>query len=107
MIFLIDANQGLICPAAAASEGVSPALLTRARSVAAEHGALSKQLAEGFDTRTAKKVGELSPVASALKEWEHANEVRDIPSRGLSQSDCHLTVSRRAEKSHRRLLYRR
>ncbi|EON69507.1 hypothetical protein W97_08767 [Coniosporium apollinis CBS 100218] len=98
--------------AAAASEGVSPALLTRARSVAAEHGTLSKQLAEGFDTRTAKKVGELSPVASALKEWEYANESlaelrnliadssTDAELRSLASEDLPSTLSQLSQASH-------
>ncbi|KAI9813285.1 MAG: hypothetical protein M1827_004227 [Pycnora praestabilis] len=52
---------------------ISPALLNRARSITAEYSALSKNLAEEFDTKTAKRVGELSSVANALKAWENAN----------------------------------
>jgi peptide chain release factor 1 len=55
--------------------GLSPALLSRARSMAAEHANLSKLLANAFNSKVAKRVAELEPVASALKEWETANEV--------------------------------
>ena len=50
-------------------------MLNRARSIAAEHARLSEQLADSFDTKTAKRVGELAPVTNALKEWDKANEV--------------------------------
>ncbi|KAI1395023.1 release factor [Hypoxylon fuscum] len=47
-------------------------LLQRARNIAAEHEKLASALANDFDTKTAKRVGELSRVAEALKEWENA-----------------------------------
>ncbi|KAL1962798.1 hypothetical protein VTN77DRAFT_9167 [Rasamsonia byssochlamydoides] len=54
--------------------GLSAALLSRARSIAEEHANLSELLAESFDAKVAKRVGELAPVANALKEWDKANE---------------------------------
>jgi peptide chain release factor 1 len=54
---------------------VPAALLTRARDVALEHKQLTDKLANGFDTRTAKKVGEYSPIVNALGDWDKANEV--------------------------------
>jgi hypothetical protein len=60
---------------AAASEEVPQALLTRARAVAAEHKQLTEKLADGFDTRSAKKLGEYSPIVNALGAWNKANEV--------------------------------
>jgi peptide chain release factor 1 len=60
---------------AAASEEVPQALLTRARAVAAEHKQLTEKLADGFDTRSAKKLGEYSPIVNALGAWDKANEV--------------------------------
>jgi peptide chain release factor 1 len=57
----------------AAEETVPPALLARARSIALEHKELTDQLANGFDTRAAKKAGEYGTVVNALKEWETAN----------------------------------
>ncbi|KAF2092105.1 release factor [Saccharata proteae CBS 121410] len=56
------------------SESISPALLSRARSIAAEHDQLTKKLAENFDINTAKRIGEISRVADALKEWDRAEE---------------------------------
>ncbi|RDW87206.1 putative mitochondrial translation release factor (RF-1) [Aspergillus mulundensis] len=53
---------------------LSPALLTRARNLLAEHADLSDQLATSFDPKIAKRVGELGPVAKALAEWNNANE---------------------------------
>ncbi|KAF9887116.1 hypothetical protein FE257_010491 [Aspergillus nanangensis] len=54
--------------------GLSPALLIRARSLADEHSNLSAQLAESFDAKTAKRIGELAPIANVLGEWDSANE---------------------------------
>lgn len=59
----------------AISENVPKALLTRARDVALEHKQLSDQLANGFDTRAAKKLGEYSPIVNALGQWDKASEV--------------------------------
>lgn len=59
----------------ASPDSVSPAVLKRARAIAAEHAQLSQKLVDSFDTRTAKKVGETTPIVTALKEWERANEV--------------------------------
>lgn len=55
--------------------GLSPVLLTRARLLAAEHAKLSERLAETFDTKIAKRAGELASVSAVLKEWDDANEV--------------------------------
>ncbi|KAF1931358.1 release factor [Didymella exigua CBS 183.55] len=59
---------------AVASESVPPALLSRARSIAVEHKTLSETLADGFDTRSAKKLGEYGPIVNALEQWDKANE---------------------------------
>ncbi|KAI9784289.1 MAG: hypothetical protein M1839_002350 [Geoglossum umbratile] len=40
--------------------------------MASEYSKLSKELGEDFNPRTAKRMGELSTVTSALKEWEDA-----------------------------------
>jgi peptide chain release factor 1 len=60
---------------AASSESVPPALLTRARAITSEHKQLTEKLSDGFDTRTAKKLGEYSPIVNALGDWDKANEV--------------------------------
>ncbi|KAF2110596.1 hypothetical protein BDV96DRAFT_500673 [Lophiotrema nucula] len=63
------------------SESISPALLARARSIAREHKGLADKLANGFDARSAKKLGEHGGVVSTLKEWEKANEsLRELTS---------------------------
>lgn len=60
---------------ASTSESVPPALLARARTIAFEHKQLTEKLADGFDTRAAKKLGEYSAIVNALKEWDKAKEV--------------------------------
>lgn len=54
---------------------LSPALLTRARLLEAEHTKLAERLGESFDAKTAKRAGELAPIANILKEWVNANDV--------------------------------
>ena len=57
------------------STSISPALLGKARSVAVEHGKLTRQLAIEYDTEVAKKVGEFSTTVKALEDWEAASNV--------------------------------
>ncbi|KAI0554394.1 release factor [Xylaria curta] len=47
-------------------------LLERARNISKEHDQLAAALESEFDVKTAKRVGELSRVALALKEWDTA-----------------------------------
>ncbi|KAM5350250.1 hypothetical protein ACJ41O_006755 [Fusarium nematophilum] len=51
---------------------LAPALLQRAQSMTSEHDDLQKTLNSSFDASKAKRVGELSRVASALKALEKA-----------------------------------
>ena len=44
--------------------------------MAIEHAELTRQLAEGYDVKVAKKIGELSGPAQAYKQWNDANQVR-------------------------------
>ncbi|KAI9780110.1 MAG: hypothetical protein M1816_003165 [Peltula sp. TS41687] len=60
-------------PSSSEHRSMSPVLLSRARSMAAEHTELSKAMATDFDTRTAKRIGELSAVTNALGRWEEAS----------------------------------
>ncbi|KAH3919245.1 hypothetical protein HBI56_101640 [Parastagonospora nodorum] len=55
-------------------ELVPAALLSRARDISLEHKQLTDKLADGFDTRAAKKLGEYSPIVNALGQWDKANE---------------------------------
>jgi hypothetical protein len=55
---------------------LSSVLLTRARSLANEHGRLSTELAETYDSDLAKRAGELAATAQAIKAWDDAHEVR-------------------------------
>ncbi|KAJ5469446.1 Peptide chain release factor 1 [Penicillium diatomitis] len=59
---------------AASDSGLSPVLLTRARLLADEHTKLSDKIAETFDAKIAKRVGEIAPVTQVLREWDSANE---------------------------------
>lgn len=71
----IRASMHSLNPPPLPDSGLSPVLLTRARLLAAEHDKLSESLAESFDTKVAKRAGELTPVTKVLKEWDNANEV--------------------------------
>lgn len=68
------ARQVRLQSTATSLDTVPPALLTRARDVALEHKQLTEKLANGFDTRAAKRVGECSPIVNALAEWDKASE---------------------------------
>ncbi|KAK3210230.1 hypothetical protein GRF29_44g2017777 [Pseudopithomyces chartarum] len=59
---------------ATSPETIPPALLSRARDIALEHTKLTEKLANGFDTRAAKRIGECGPIVTALGEWDKANE---------------------------------
>ncbi|PCD28470.1 hypothetical protein FGRA07_03609 [Fusarium graminearum] len=59
-------------PSCYASPLLAPALLQRAQSLTTEHDALQKNLNSSFDSTTAKRVGELSRVAEALKALERS-----------------------------------
>ena len=73
-------RQGLVrlqSTATTSSDGIlSPVLLRRAKSIAEEHARLSAENAENYDLNVAKKIGEMGPVAAALKEWDEAHNVR-------------------------------
>jgi peptide chain release factor 1 len=49
---------------------------------------LSAQLVESFDTKTAKRAGELASIAGILQEWNKANEVRAYKVPELTAVDC-------------------
>ncbi|KAK2057426.1 RF-1 domain-containing protein [Colletotrichum caudatum] len=92
-----------------------PALLQRARSIATEHDALARSLESDYDAKTARRLGELSGVAAALREWERATasaaelsgllasrdkELRDMAAEELeSTRDQLAAVSRRLSAS--------
>lgn len=59
----------------AAAELISPALLSRARNIALEHKTLTEKLSNGFDAKSAKKLGEYGSIVNALEKWDKANEV--------------------------------
>ncbi|KAH0536426.1 hypothetical protein FGG08_006695 [Glutinoglossum americanum] len=96
---------------ASGSDSISPTLLSRARTVAAEYSKLSKELSEDFNPQTAKRVGELSAVTNALKDWEVAsNSLAELNSllhdptsdpelRSLASEDITLTTEQLATLS--------
>ncbi|OBT49886.1 hypothetical protein VE04_09303, partial [Pseudogymnoascus sp. 24MN13] len=49
-----------------------PALLTRARSLTNEHASLSAKTSDTFDSKLAKRLGELQPIASSLASLDTA-----------------------------------
>ncbi|KAF3032444.1 hypothetical protein E8E11_002365 [Didymella keratinophila] len=74
MISIVLSSIGVLTLAAAAPKSIPPALLSRARNIAVEHKTLTEKLADGFDTKSAKKLGEYGPIVSALEKWDKANE---------------------------------
>ncbi|KAH8671598.1 hypothetical protein BX600DRAFT_250859 [Xylariales sp. PMI_506] len=73
-----------------AQTNLPPALLQRARSIALEHAELQASLSDSFDTKAAKRLGELSRVADALKEWEAAQSSLTELTALLSSPDAEL-----------------
>lgn len=90
---------------------LSPVLIERARKIAAEHDQLTKTLADDFDTKNAKRAGEIASVASALREWDTANssiselrgllESKDAEMRQLAQEELETTHKELATLGHK------
>ena len=57
---------------AGVNASVSPKLLSLARSVASEHATLSRKLADDFDAKASKRLGDLSRTVTAINEYDHA-----------------------------------
>lgn len=66
----------------ASHDGLSPALLSRARSITEEHETLAKKVAADYDAKSAKRLGQLSGTAAALREYDNARsafkELQDL-----------------------------
>jgi len=43
--------------------------------MALEHTKLSEEIAKNFNSKTAKRIGELSAVTNVIKRWDKANNV--------------------------------
>jgi hypothetical protein len=67
LIFIAPATVG---------KNLNPLLLQRAREISQEHKGLSQQLADAYDSQTAKRAGELAVVTAALEAWDRAKAVR-------------------------------
>ncbi|KAL6857418.1 Peptide chain release factor 1, mitochondrial [Amphichorda felina] len=81
---------------------ITPALLGRAESLAAEHETLQRALNSSFDQAKAKRAGELSRVASALRDYQKAQssvqELSDLlESEPESSDDAELASIARDE----------
>lgn len=72
------------------SNAVSPTLLSKARSIATEYTAISQKLATDFDASAAKRLGELSRTADAVKEYDKARSSWDELQSLLKSSDKEL-----------------
>ena len=57
---------------------IYPALIERAKAISTQYDSLQQKLAANYDTSVAKKAGNLASVAHALKQWDQANEVRQL-----------------------------
>ncbi|KAI9889425.1 MAG: hypothetical protein M1814_005288 [Vezdaea aestivalis] len=53
---------------------VSPILILRARALAKEYVSLRTSVTETFNAQSARRMGELSTVANALKEWDESQK---------------------------------
>ncbi|OIW28545.1 release factor [Coniochaeta ligniaria NRRL 30616] len=84
------AGQTLRRRASTGPASLPPALLQRAHKLAAEHAQLSASLATDFDTKTAKRAGELGSVAAALKDYETAKASLAELNSLLSSTDAEL-----------------
>lgn len=85
---------------------VPPVLLKRAQRLADEHRQLKQSLETQYDTKSAKRAGEIQGVAQALAEWEEAQqaaeELRDMAAakdedaelRRLAQDELEATEAR-------------
>lgn len=58
--------------ATSSNDRISPALLSRARLIASEYTSLTQHLASDFDAKAAKRLGEISSTANAVKEYDQA-----------------------------------
>ncbi|KAL1835878.1 hypothetical protein VTJ49DRAFT_5950 [Mycothermus thermophilus] len=86
-----------------------PALLERARRLTREHDQLRTALENDFDSKKAKRVGELSRIAEALKQFEKAKaalgelqallESDDAEMRELARDDLEATKTQLDESS--------
>lgn len=86
----IKSAQLITLAAATTNDSISPALLSRARAVVAEHATLTEKLATDFDARAAKRLGELSRTVNAIQDYDHAqNSLKELHSL-LKSSDQEL-----------------
>lgn len=94
-------NASLTKPTVTNQNGdISSALLERARNVAKEHASATAKLAVDFDPAAAKKLGQLTSVTTALKEWESANEVLHLRDRSFRKTlTRHVLVAHRVTHS--------
>ncbi|CAK3757398.1 related to translation releasing factor RF-1, mitochondrial [Lecanosticta acicola] len=75
---------------ATAIDGISPALLSRARLIASEHATITQQLAKDYDAKAAKRLGEISRTATAVEEYEQAQSALTELQTLLKSSDREL-----------------
>ena len=61
--------------------------------IAAEHAKLAAQNAKNYDVAVAKKIGELGPVTTALKDWQNAQHV-GLQILAYTMKDAHRYMSR-------------
>lgn len=87
-------------------------LVERARKLAVEHEQLSQKLATDFDSKIAKRAGEIAGVATALRNWENAQsslselrtllESKDAEMREMAQDEL-ATTHQELERLGRKL----
>lgn len=95
-----------------AHASLPPVLVERARKIAVEHDQLSQKLATDFDSKIAKRAGEIAGVADALRDWENTQsslselrallESKDAEMREMAQDEL-VTTHQQLESLGRRL----
>jgi peptide chain release factor 1 len=58
-----------------------------------EHLTLTEELAESFNQKTARRMGELSAVTKALEEWDNAQDVRSLTKSAIIAQMHHVDIT--------------
>ena len=98
-------------PTDAKSTSLPNALLQRARKLSDEHTKLTETLSTTFDPKSARRMGELASVATALREWETAQASlaelhtllgsKDKELRELAKDELETTNEQLSDLSHK------
>ncbi|KAI4170752.1 MAG: hypothetical protein LQ346_008830 [Caloplaca aetnensis] len=83
-----------------AAPKISSSLIGRAQAIAAEHDKLTQQIQHEYNGQIARKIGELSPVTNALKEWQSADKVTSRRNPSLSKPNNFQSITELRQLLH-------